>query len=111
MYYANSVDRLNHGVNVYREDGLRIALVLVEDGAYNKYENFATGRVIYPKDPLDGEMPASSLEDLHNNYHNYLGGDPFPNVKQDRGHMTSVPVAAFDPAFWLHHWYASLCNA
>lgn len=20
------------------------------------------------------------------------------------GHMSSVPVAAFDPIFWLHHW-------
>ena len=21
------------------------------------------------------------------------------------GHMSDVPVAAFDPIFWLHHWY------
>ena len=20
------------------------------------------------------------------------------------GHMSDVPVAAFDPIFWLHHW-------
>jgi hypothetical protein len=20
------------------------------------------------------------------------------------GHMAAVPVAAFDPIFWLHHW-------
>lgn len=21
------------------------------------------------------------------------------------GHMSDVPVAAFDPLFWMHHWY------
>ncbi len=44
-----------------------------------------------------GEGPLSayaSLEGIHNNIHVWVGGS---------GHMTHVPVAAFDPIFWLHH--------
>ncbi|RDL34449.1 Uncharacterized protein BP5553_07577 [Venustampulla echinocandica] len=36
----------------------------------------------------------SSLEDIHGNLHVFTGGN---------GQMGSVPVAAFDPIFWLHH--------
>lgn len=25
--------------------------------------------------------------------------------KRGVGQMSDVPVAAFDPVFWLHHWY------
>ncbi|TFK74620.1 Di-copper centre-containing protein [Pluteus cervinus] len=35
-----------------------------------------------------------SLESIHDTVHVLLGG---------AGHMSSVPVAAFDPIFWLHH--------
>ena len=35
-----------------------------------------------------------SLEGIHNNIHESVGG---------LGHMAVVPVAAFDPIFWLHH--------
>ncbi|KAL9100136.1 MAG: hypothetical protein Q9163_004452 [Psora crenata] len=35
-----------------------------------------------------------SLEDIHNAVHTLVGGG---------GHMSSVPVSAFDPLFWLHH--------
>ncbi|RBR10394.1 hypothetical protein FVER53590_12513 [Fusarium verticillioides] len=53
-----------------------------------------------------------SLEYIHNNVHNLTGGsnaklrDP---KKPDQkggwglGHMSDVPVSAFDPIFWLHH--------
>ena len=34
-----------------------------------------------------------SLEDIHNAIHNLVGGTG--------GHMSSVPVSAFDPIFWL----------
>ncbi|KAG8935701.1 hypothetical protein FRC00_010515 [Tulasnella sp. 408] len=37
----------------------------------------------------------SSLETLHNAVHGRLGGD--------KGHMSYIPFAAFDPIFWLHH--------
>lgn len=36
-----------------------------------------------------------SIEDIHNAVHNYVGG---PN-----GQMSSPPISAFDPIFWLHH--------
>ena len=35
------------------------------------------------------------LEQLHNNVHVWVGGD--------RGHMSDIPFAAFDPIFWAHH--------
>ncbi|KAF5660864.1 tyrosinase precursor [Fusarium heterosporum] len=48
-----------------------------------------------------------SLEYIHNNIHNLTGGS---NLKAPGkiggyglGHMSDVPVAAFDPVFWLHH--------
>ncbi|KAI0850711.1 common central domain of tyrosinase-domain-containing protein [Daldinia vernicosa] len=41
-----------------------------------------------------------SLEYIHNNVHNLAGGQ---NFKTGLGHMSDVPVAAFDPLFWLHH--------
>lgn len=37
---------------------------------------------------------SNSLESIHDNIHGLTGG---------RGHMGAVPVAAFDPIFWLHH--------
>ncbi|KAI0342043.1 Di-copper centre-containing protein [Trametopsis cervina] len=36
----------------------------------------------------------NSLEGVHNTVHNVLGNG---------GHVSSVPVAAFDPIFWYHH--------
>ncbi|KAF4461201.1 hypothetical protein FALBO_12005 [Fusarium albosuccineum] len=50
-----------------------------------------------------------SLEYIHNNVHNLTGGSNYqPPGKGDiggygLGHMSDVPVAAFDPVFWLHH--------
>ncbi|KAL2827352.1 hypothetical protein BDW59DRAFT_171376 [Aspergillus cavernicola] len=40
-----------------------------------------------------------SLEMIHNNIHNWTGGAE-PHAM---GHMSDVPVASFDPIFWLHH--------
>ncbi|RSL78216.1 hypothetical protein CEP51_008394 [Fusarium floridanum] len=42
-----------------------------------------------------------SLEYIHNNVHNVTGGGSLTKV--GLGHMSDVPVAAFDPIFWLHH--------
>ncbi|PGH00824.1 hypothetical protein GX51_05601 [Blastomyces parvus] len=61
----------------------------------------------YPDFATNGELPKTdeqvktgqwyqSLESIHNNVHLFVGG---PN----NGHMTQVPVASFDPFFWLHH--------
>ncbi|KAM7210463.1 Di-copper centre-containing protein [Rhypophila decipiens] len=41
-----------------------------------------------------------SLEYIHNNLHNFVGGDTY---KSGIGHMMDVPVAAFDPIFFMHH--------
>jgi tyrosinase len=38
----------------------------------------------------------TSLEGVHNNVHIFIGGMTF-------GHMAENEVAAFDPAFWMHH--------
>ncbi|KAI1120171.1 tyrosinase [Nemania abortiva] len=36
-----------------------------------------------------------NIEFIHNNIHYWVGGDG--------GHMSQIPVACFDPMFWLHH--------
>ncbi|KAK9776313.1 putative tyrosinase [Seiridium cardinale] len=41
-----------------------------------------------------------SLEYRHKNVHNLSGGN---NFETGLGHMSDVPVTAFDPLFWLHH--------
>ncbi|KAF2967938.1 hypothetical protein GQX73_g5626 [Xylaria multiplex] len=38
-----------------------------------------------------------NLEFIHNNVHYWVGGNG--------GHMSQIPVATFDPIFWLHHCY------
>jgi hypothetical protein len=37
-----------------------------------------------------------NIEFIHNNIHYWVGGMG--------GHMSQIPVATFDPIFWLHHW-------
>ncbi|PWY95168.1 Di-copper centre-containing protein [Aspergillus sclerotioniger CBS 115572] len=50
-----------------------------------------------------------NIEAIHNNVHNWVGGFMFRRPEQHDlklwgvGHMSNVPVAAFDPIFWLHH--------
>ncbi|KAF4956914.1 hypothetical protein FGADI_3517 [Fusarium gaditjirri] len=50
-----------------------------------------------------------SLEYIHNNVHNLTGGSNSKKKKENQtggwglGHMSDVPVSAFDPIFWLHH--------
>jgi Common central domain of tyrosinase len=46
----------------------------------------------------------TSLEDIHGSIHVFTGGTGPTRT----GHMTHVPVAAFDPVFWLHHKYELL---
>ncbi|GAP85248.1 putative tyrosinase [Rosellinia necatrix] len=36
-----------------------------------------------------------NMEFIHNNIHYWVGGNG--------GHMSQIPVATFDPTFWLHH--------
>lgn len=44
---------------------------------------------------------ANSVEAIHNNFHNAVGGGGSQTVMG--GHMTYLPVSSFDPVFWLHH--------
>ncbi|KAI3322315.1 common central domain of tyrosinase-domain-containing protein [Xylariaceae sp. AK1471] len=46
---------------------------------------------------VDG-LGFGSIEDIHNTLHVLTGG--WGNYD---GHMSHVPIAAFDPIFWLHH--------
>jgi tyrosinase len=95
---------LNACINEYRENSVRMSLVIVGNGAYNKYEGMATNRAIEVKNPFGddkNEVASGSLENVHNNYHMYIGGFiPTPDGKQrlPAGHMAAVPTSAFDPS-------------
>lgn len=61
------------------------------------YVDFATNGGVPPKGAdLDKGQWFQSLEAIHNNVHWWVGGTY-------NGHMAQVPVASFDPFFWLHH--------
>ncbi|KAF4444538.1 Di-copper centre-containing protein [Fusarium austroafricanum] len=52
----------------------------------------------------------TSVEDMHNNIHNYIGtNDTILNDEEEieitklMGNMTDVQASSFDPVFWLHH--------
>ncbi|KXT13907.1 hypothetical protein AC579_2638 [Pseudocercospora musae] len=44
---------------------------------------------------------ANSLEGIHNTIHTTCGGAGSSSVSG--GHMTYLPLASFDPIFWMHH--------
>ncbi|KAK2778713.1 hypothetical protein CKAH01_11639 [Colletotrichum kahawae] len=60
------------------------------------YEEFASTKW-YKEGRPSGYL---NLEYIHNNVHNLTGGNKWD---LGMGHMSDVPVAAFDPVFWLHH--------
>lgn len=84
---------VNAAVNEIREETVRLSLLFVENGAYGNYETYASNGA--SARDIDGRTASGSLESVHGNYHVFIGGS---------GHMSSVPTAAFDPIFWLHHW-------
>ncbi|KAK6521474.1 hypothetical protein TWF506_001687 [Arthrobotrys conoides] len=67
-----------------------------DSSPFAAYECFASTRKY--SDPRDKTIrpPLNwlSLEAIHNNLHNWSGG---------LGHMSEIPVSAFDPLFMLHH--------
>ncbi|KAI1474550.1 Di-copper centre-containing protein [Daldinia eschscholtzii] len=73
-----------------------------------KFEDFATKRApgSGADKPDEKVPPFDSGENIHDLMHVMCGGD---GVRTDReniyyaGHMSHVPVAAFDPIFWFHH--------
>ncbi|KAK7937823.1 tyrosinase precursor (monophenol monooxygenase) [Apiospora aurea] len=107
----DSTTDLNKALNKYRMDSNRLMVRFMTDSSYNQYDCWVSTNKDYDPvlpDPRDVERarlgslghivaedkPAGSLEDLHNSYHGWIGGD---------GHMSTVPVAGFDPIFWVHH--------
>ncbi|KAL9070477.1 MAG: hypothetical protein Q9157_005808 [Trypethelium eluteriae] len=79
---------LNATLNRERENNTTIILDMIKD--YNSFASFSS-------DSLSPGL-SGSLEDIHGNYHGLIGG---PRGRQ--GHMSQVPIAAFDPIFWIHH--------
>ena len=76
------------------------------------FEDFATKRApgkgsdIDPNESMK-DYAFDSSENLHDNMHGWCGGrlDHSDNMSfHVMGHMSHVPLAAFDPIFWVHHW-------
>ncbi|KAK4862915.1 hypothetical protein LT330_010745 [Penicillium expansum] len=57
------------------------------------YSTFATTAQLSDNPEVQNDI---NLEYIHNNIHGWVGGD-------FNGHMSQIPVATFDPIFWLHH--------
>lgn len=60
-----------------------------------------------PKESISKDFAFDSCESLHDGLHGWCGGGW--TVADDHdirllGHMSHVPLAAFDPIFWVHHW-------
>ena len=58
--------------------------------SYTNYDAFSFNAW----DPSTNPGEFGSLEDVHNEIHDRVGGG---------GHMSSLEVSSFDPFFWLHH--------
>ncbi|KAL4785045.1 hypothetical protein BJX76DRAFT_367191 [Aspergillus varians] len=56
------------------------------------YEEFATTALDKSEPKVSADV---NIEFIHNNVHWWVGGNG--------GHMSQIPVATFDPIFWLHH--------
>ena len=57
--------------------------------------SFSTNAVVVSNSKLRNW---SSLETIHDGIHGLVG---------QGGHMGVVATSAFDPIFWLHHWYVA----
>lgn len=99
----NERDRLGNQTASLRDAFYRITTI-------EKFEDFATKRYANKgpdeKKQLTKDYAFDSCESLHDNMHGWCGGDiTSENEKRVRymGHMSHVPLAAYDPIFWLHH--------
>ncbi|RKK21179.1 hypothetical protein BFJ66_g17688, partial [Fusarium oxysporum f. sp. cepae] len=71
--------------------------------AVPEYNNFSSTLIR----KHNGEKPWEqwvNLEYVHNNLHNWIGGSNGKLDGEGLGHISNVPVAAFDPIFYMHHW-------
>jgi tyrosinase len=66
-------------------------LVFYLVSAYDRYGPFSNNQWNQGQPGIYG-----SIEGVHDTVHGVAGGG---------GHMSVVPYAAFDPLFWLHHWW------
>lgn len=89
-----------------------VAKALSEPSYYDKKDHGLAAEVVYRLMTYELDYPEFStvaidtaspkvqtdvnLEYIHNNIHGWVGGNG--------GHMCQIPVATFDPIFWLHHW-------
>lgn len=98
---SGEIQRLNAVMNKDRENRNTTFLYFLTDW-YDTYQKFSNNGAKVTKP--DGTVePHSGLEQLHGGYHITIGG--YSQARTLGGHMSRVPVAAFDPVFWLHHWY------
>jgi tyrosinase len=86
-WYNHNADPVPLAEMVYR---------LYEPDYIKSYAQFATTR--FPKGEDRDPKAYLNLEFIHNNVHNWTGG-----FDGSMGHMTEVPVAGFDPIFFMHH--------
>ncbi|KAF3921366.1 Tyrosinase [Dactylellina cionopaga] len=90
--YAMANQNNYHVMEVFREDISFRANVYNSLIEKRKYAWFAS---TFRRDDESGDVPTGvPLEQVHNTVHDYTGG---------AGHMGNIPVAAFDPIFWIHH--------
>jgi len=66
-------------------------LVFYLVSAYDRYGPFSKNQWNQGQPGIYG-----SIEGVHDTVHGVAGGG---------GHMSVIPYAAFDPLFWLHHWW------
>ncbi|KAJ5404736.1 hypothetical protein N7465_006020 [Penicillium sp. CMV-2018d] len=101
-------DALAHPIGTNWEPGKSIAdnvYRILTDGYFTAYKPFSSTHYCdYRKNVEKDKPPLTpceylSLEMIHNNIHNWTGGA----TQNAQGHMSDVPVAAFDPIFFLHH--------
>lgn len=100
-----NTDEMNELLNKIREDEMRCSLVMIEEGAYSNFDKFASsGASAGQKWKFDDILKdtTGSIEALHGDYHSYIGGFS-DDDGNNTGHMSCVPVAAFDVAFFTHH--------
>ena len=102
---------MNIVLNNLRMDTNRLILHMLHSSVYNKYDDFASnGAPQKPTSPRSNtkteifvwEGASGSLEDIHGMYHGLVGGMAIAKLSAG-GHMSRVPIAAFDPIFWMHH--------
>ncbi|RJE24069.1 hypothetical protein PHISCL_03605 [Aspergillus sclerotialis] len=96
-----------HGVvnNAKVEDALKAPQWLGKGSTYGQAAEMVyrllTVPITYPTFATTAQLNEDvqndiNLEYIHNNVHGWAGGDY-------NGHMSQIPVATFDPLFWLHH--------